>query len=243
MGHWVYGRRTVQEVLNSGHPVRKILLFQGIERPAIEPLLELAQARRIPCHWVPKTAIDAVAPGNHQGVAAEVQSLQPVVFKDFLAGLEVGRRTFLCLLDEIQDPHNLGAILRSAVCFGCAGVVIPKWRSAGVTEAVMKASSGAAAYIPIVEIANLGVAVERLKEKGFFVYGADAAAPETLAGAELEFPLALVMGNEQRGIKPVLKEACDRLVAIPQTTAVASLNVSAAAAVLFYEISRRLNLK
>ena len=177
--------------------------------------------------------------GNHQGVAASVEPVGPVAFKVFLDGLAMEPGTFVCLLDEVQDPQNLGAIIRNAVCFGCAGVILPKWRSAGLTPAVMKASSGALAHCPVAEISNLGVAIERLKEKGFTVYGADASeSARPLEGLALRHPAALVLGSEHDGIKPTLKKACDELVHITQKSRIQSLNVASASAVFFHAFSR-----
>ena len=238
---WSYGRQTVLSVLDSGLPVKKILLSDSAGLDSVRKITEIAQRRRIECVFVPKHVLDSLIKGNHQGVAAQIESVKTLDFKSFLAGLEAKKNLFVCLLDEIQDPGNLGAIARSAACFGCSGIIIPKWRSAGFTDTVLKSSSGAAAYIPMVEISNLSVAIERLKEKGFFVYGADASASVPLNSAEMVFPLAIVLGNEHRGIKPVLKKSCDKLISIPQNKAGAdSLNVSAAAAVFFYEISGRM---
>lgn len=239
MSDWSYGRQTVFEILSSGAPVRKLVVSEQVDLRSIKNIVDLAQQRGVPLKRIPKHAMDAMVRGNHQGVALQMEQIGPVEFKDFLASIPPRSKNFVCLLDEIQDPQNLGSILRSAACFGCAGVVIPKWRSAGVTDTVLKASSGAAAHIPVVEISNLTVAVERLKERGFFVYGADAGGEDSLDKVELVFPLALILGNEHRGVKPILKNACDRLIRIPQTQAVASLNVGAAAAVFFYEIARR----
>ena len=139
----------------------------------------------------------------------------------------------------IQDPQNLGAIIRNAVCFGCAGIVLPKRRSAGISPGAMKASSGALAHCPVAQIANLGVAVERLKEKGFIIYGADASPEsESLSQARFDFPLGLMLGNEFQGIMPTLKKSCDKLIHIPQESRVASLNVSSASAILLYSLTR-----
>lgn len=240
MSNWNYGRQTVHEILHSGLSVRRLIVSDQAEPAGVREILAQAQRLGVPVKRMPRQQMDNMFHGNHQGVAVEVEQAGPVDFKSFLMTLQPRSKKFVCLLDEIQDPQNLGAILRSAACFGCSGVVIPKWRAAGVTDAVFKASSGAAAHIPIVEISNLTVAIERLKEKGFFVYGADAGAKDTLATVELSFPLALVMGNEHRGIKPILRDACDRLVSIPQTKSVASLNVASAATVFFYDIARRL---
>lgn len=239
MSNWVYGRRSVEELFKSGAPVRKVWFAEGADRHSLADLVKVVKDARVPYEWVPRHALDRVAPGNHQGVAVQVSAVEPMDFKEFISNLEIRPGTFVVLLDEVQDPQNVGAILRSALCFGCAGVILPKWRSAGVTEAVMKSSSGAAAYIPVIEISNLQVAVERLKEKGFWIYGTVAEGGVPINRAEITFPAAILLGNEERGVKPVLQKVCDQLLTIPQSSAVASLNVSNAAAVVFYELSRR----
>jgi 23S rRNA (guanosine2251-2'-O)-methyltransferase len=236
---WLYGRHTVREVLSSNFPALKLMIADNTDQKAIKDILDLARQKHIPIQTLPKKNFNALIRGNHQGVAVQVETVAPADFKSFLITLTDQPKAFICLLDEIQDPQNLGAIIRSAVCFGCNGIVLPKWRSASLTESVMKASSGAAAHIPMIEIANLTVAVERLKEKGFFIYGADVAGTESLNSMEFCFPLALILGNEHRGIKPVLKNQCDKLITIPQSKQVASLNVASAASVFFYEISKQ----
>lgn len=236
---WVFGRHSVQEIIASGTPVKKILLSESSEKDYFSFVFSLAQKKNIPIERVPKKIIDSLVNGNHQGIAALTESKMTTDFKSFISTLDSKSKTFLCLLDEIQDPQNLGAIIRNAVCFGCGGIIIPKWRSASVTETVMKSSSGASAYIPVIEIPNLTVAIERLKEKGFFIFGADVSGNCSLDTVDFELPLALVLGNEHRGIKPILKKACDQLVSISQSKTVASLNVSSASAVFFYEIYKR----
>lgn len=239
---WFYGRQAAFELLKSGKPVRRILIAENSQEKFVAGMVALAREKSVPIEKVPKLQIDSMTQTHHQGIAVQTIEAGAIDFKSFLDELQNDPKTFVALLDEIQDPHNLGAILRSAACFGCSGVVIPKWRSAPVTDTVMKASSGAAAHLPVVQIANLSVAIERLQEKGFTVYGADADG-EPLTTVEIQSPLALILGNEHRGIKPLLKKSCDKLVSIPQTRTIASLNVSNAATIFFYEISKSLNQK
>lgn len=238
MPDWIYGRRAVAEILKSGLKIKKIVLSETSQAPEREEIIKEARIRGVPVESVSRRSLDMMVRGNHQGVAANVEPVGPVPFKVFLDNLDVGPGTFVCLLDEVQDPQNLGAILRNAVCFGCAGVILPKWRSAGLTPAVMKASSGALAHCPVAEISNLGVAIERLKEKGFTIYGADAGENTVaLEGLEIRGPAALVLGSEHDGIKPTLKKACDHLVRITQKSRIQSLNVASASAVFFHAFS------
>lgn len=230
-----YGRQVILQILKSAKPVRRVLIAAGVEEKNIWEMVRLAQNKSIPIVEVSRKVLDALCKGNHQGIALESDQTQALDFKSFLTLADNGSKNFVSLLDEIQDPQNLGAILRSAFCFGCSGVVVSKWRSARITESVMRSSSGAAAHLPLVQISNLGVAIERLKEKGFMIYGAEPQGC-SIASIRFDFPLAILFGNEHRGLKPILKKACDRLVSIPQMKTVASLNVAAAAAIFFYEI-------
>ncbi len=243
MWEWFCGRQIVHELLETGCSVKKLVMAVDTSGDSIQELLALASSKGLHFERVPKRVIDSLVKGNHQGVAVQAELPDPLEFKDFIARLPEKPQSFICLLDEVQDPQNLGAILRSAAAFGCLGVVIPKWRQAGMTQAVMRASSGAAANVPLVEIANLGVAIERLKEKGFWIYGASVEDGKGLQGEPLRFPMAIVLGNEHRGIKPVLKKSCDALLSISQTQGVQSLNVSCAASIFFYEIFKQLNRK
>lgn len=238
---WFFGRQVILEALKSGKAIQKILVAEGSQERQIDELLSIARQKGILIEKVPRKVLNNRFVGNHQGIAFQIRHTEILDFKSFLNQLESSQKTFVTLLDEIQDPGNLGAIIRSAVCFGCSGIVLPKWRSASVTDSVMKSSSGAAVHLPIIQIPNLGVAIERLKENGFFIYGAD---PEGIpvSSVRFEFPLAIVLGNEHRGIKPIIKKGCDKLVSIPQMKTVTSLNVSNAAAIFFYEIAKVQNL-
>lgn len=238
MPEWIYGRRAVVETLKSGLKIKKIVLSETSQASDREEIIKEARTRGVLVENVSRHSLDIMVRGNHQGVAADVEIAGPVSFKSFLDNLAVQSGTFVCLLDEVQDPQNLGAILRNAVCFGCSGVILPKWRSASLTPAVMKASSGALAYCPVAEISNLGVAMERLKEKGFTLYGADAGENTvSLEGLDIRRPAALVLGSEHAGIKPTLKKACDHLVRITQKSRIQSLNVASASAVFFHAFS------
>lgn len=242
---WCFGRQVALQILRSELKVKRILVGENADRKHLQELLTLAKQRNISVDYVPSNQLDFLCKGrgrpvigNHQGVALEMPAEVPADFKSFIKTSEPMKNNFIVLLDEIQDPQNLGAIIRSAVCFGCSAMILPKWRSAHLTPGAMKSSSGAAAHLPILQVSNLSYAIEQLKEKGYTIVGAtvDGCA---LSEVKFEFPLALILGNEHRGIKPLLKKNCDQLVSIPQTATVASLNVSNAAAILFYEISKK----
>lgn len=214
-------------------------MAQHSERDISEEFFALAKQKNIRIETVPANKLEALCKGNHQGIAVEVETETPADFKSFIKTNRAQKNSFVVLLDEIQDPQNLGAIIRSAVCFGVSAMILPKWRSAHLTPAAMKSSSGAAAHLPIFQVVNLNYAIEQLKEKGYHIVGATVEGTP-LTESKFEFPVALVLGNEHRGIKPLIKKNCDQLVAIPQNATVAFLNVSAAAAIFFYEISKKI---
>ncbi len=236
MNSLYYGRQIAEEILKSPLKATKLLLAEGIEAEFKEAILRLAKQKRIPVQNVPVRYLDNRIRGNHQGVAVEAPPIQPVEFKSFIHSLPSNFKGYVCILDEIQDPQNLGALLRSAVCFDCSAVIVPTHRSSPLSETVMRASSGAMAHCPIIEIANLGVAVERLKERGFSVLGADSSAPIHLGEEKYPFPVAILLGNEHRGVKPTLKKNCDQLLSIRHSPKFDSLNVSCAATVFFNTI-------
>ncbi len=236
MWEWFCGRQIVQEVLEAGCSVKKLLVATDASGDTLQEISQIAAARHINIERVPKRVIEGLVRANHQGVAVQAALPGPMDFKNFLDTLPLDKQTFIGVLDEVQDPQNVGAILRSAAAFGCKGVVISKWRQAGMSQAVMRASSGAAMKVPLAEIANIGVAIERLKEKGFWIYGASVEDGHKLENAKIRFPMAIVLGNEHRGIKPILKNNCDELLSISQTDDIQSLNVSCAASIFFHEI-------
>ncbi|MBI2118689.1 MAG: 23S rRNA (guanosine(2251)-2'-O)-methyltransferase RlmB [Elusimicrobia bacterium] len=240
MSQWIYGRQPAFEFLNSELNVKKVYISVSEKTNEISSILELAKGKKIPVELVDRKWMDQKFPENHQGILLEIEDCPIKEFKNIFSHLPRSKNHYVTLLDEIQDPQNLGAILRSAVCFGCSALVLPKWRSASISPSVIKSSSGAFAHLPIFEISNLTVAVERLKEKGFFILGTDVQSPVSLESVTLQFPLAVLFGNEHRGLKPVLKKQCDCLISIPQTKKIASLNVSASAAITFYQIFKYL---
>lgn len=235
---WYFGRQVAFQILKSKLKVKRMLLGQNLKRTVAKEFLTLAKQKNIRIETVPVNKLDTLTRGNHQGIALEIETETPADFKSFLKTSNAQKNSFVVLLDEIQDPQNLGAIIRSAVCFGCSALILSKWRSAHLTPGTMKSSSGAAAHLPIFQVSNLNYAIEQLKEKGYTIVGATVEG-RSLPETKFEFPVALVLGNEHRGMKPLIQKNCDQLVAIPQNATIASLNVSAAAAILFYEISMK----
>lgn len=233
----VVGRMPVLEALRSGREFRKIAIAQGARGPAVSEVLSIARARGIRVDEVPRCALDAMASGDaHQGVIGFISPVGYVELDDVVAGArQRGEDPFIVILDGIEDPHNLGAIIRTANCFGVHCVVIGERRSAGITSTVAKASAGAVFHTPIARVGNISVAIDRLKEQGIWVVGSDAAGDADLRERGLSGPLALVIGSEGKGLRRLVREKCDYLVKIPMRGEVTSLNASVAAGILIYE--------
>lgn len=238
----VVGVNPVREALKSGRPVDKILVAREERGLRLGEILKLAREKGVPVHKAGRARLDTLA-GNvrHQGIMAYVAAHRYYSLEEVLAG--AGEPPFLLLLDEINDPHNLGAILRTAESAGVHGVVIPRRRSVSLTPAVARVSAGAVEHIPVARITNMAHTIEELKNKGFWVVGADAAGPEVFWRAKLDGPLALVVGGEDKGLGRLVREKCDHLVSIPMRGKIGSLNASVAAALLMYEVVRQRGLK
>jgi 23S rRNA (guanosine2251-2'-O)-methyltransferase len=235
------GRHAVLEALRAGQPVSRILIARTAHGSgALRDILAEARRRSIPVQTVDGRRLDAVARGLvHQGVAALTAARALVDLDDVLAAARGrGEPPFLILLDGIEDPYNLGAVIRTAEAAGAHGVVVPRRRAAGLTPAVARAAAGATAHLPVAGVANLVAAMDALKRAGIWVVGADPAADERYDAGALVPPIALVVGAEGRGLHRLVRERCDRVVRIPLYGRVRSLNVSVAAALLLYEVAR-----
>jgi len=236
------GRRAVLEALRAGRPVSRVLVARSADvRGPLREIVREARARRVVVQIVDRRRLDALAHGIvHQGVAAMIAAAPTVSVDDLLARSRArGEPPFLIALDGVEDPHNLGAVIRTAEAAGAHGVIIPRRRAAGLTPVVARASAGALAHCPVAQVGNLVAALERLKGEGVWVVGGDAAGSERYDAAPLDPPLVLVLGGEGRGLHRLVRERCDRVVRIPLRGRVASLNVSVAAALLLFEVARR----
>jgi len=233
----IFGRNPVREALRAGRPLNRLLLARGITPRVYHELAALAGERGVPVHSVERSALDRLTGGRaHQGVAAYVAGHAYVDVEDLLLGRD---QPLIVVANEIQDPHNLGAILRTAEAAGVDGVVIPARRAAALTGAVAKAAAGAASLVPVARVTNIARTLRFFKEKGLWVAGADAAAPTLLWEADLKGPLVLVIGGEAAGLGRVVREECDLLVRLPMHGRLNSLNASVAAALLIYEVLRQ----
>ncbi|MDR7519818.1 MAG: 23S rRNA (guanosine(2251)-2'-O)-methyltransferase RlmB [Armatimonadota bacterium] len=239
----IEGRHPVAEALRAGRPLRKLIVSRasGAHR-GLGHLIGEARRRGIPVQEVDPAVLRRLAQTQTpQGVIAYAAAHAVVGLDDVLARARArGEEPFLLLLDGVQDPRNLGAILRSADAAGAHGVVIPRHRSAGLSPAVAASSAGAIEHVPVAQVSNIASAIDRLRREGIWVFGADPGASEEVYGVSLEPPLALVVGGEGRGLARLVKERCDRLVRIPMYGATASLNVSVAAALLLFEVRRQM---
>lgn len=222
------------EALRAGSPLDRVVVARGAGGPRIQEIVEACRQARIPIRFEPREALDRLAKGSvHQGVVAIGAERGFVSLHDVLG------RDMLVLLDGVEDPHNLGAIARSAHAAGAGALVIPERRAAGVTDVVAKAAAGALEYLPLVRVKNLNGAIEELKGAGYWIYGLDERGATAHWEAEWNEPSAIVLGAEGHGLHRLVRERCDVLLRIPMAGEVASLNVSVAAGVVLFDWRRR----
>lgn len=241
---YIGGKHSVLEALKSGRTINKIWIAENAQKHLTQPIVGEAKKHGIVVQFVDKRKLDQMTDNmQHQGVVAQVAAYDYVEVDDILARAAARNEApFLLLLDEIEDPHNLGSILRTAECTGAHGVIIPKRRSVGLTATVSKTSAGAVEYVPVARVTNLAQTIEDLKKKGVWVLGTDVAAKQQVYDTDLKIPIAIVIGNESKGVGRLVKETCDFLVKLPMYGQLNSLNASVAAGVLMYEVVRqRLN--
>ena len=238
MSDKLFGRNAVLEAIKSGNrTINKILISKTAHGSALGEIIKLAKQKGIVINSVPPEKLDKFEHKNTQGVVAEVSATDYVELEDLIDTVKNKKNGFLVLLDSIKDPHNLGAIIRNAVCFGASGVIVPKWRSATINETVERTSAGAIEHIKIARITNTSQAILKLKENGFWILGAENGNNE-ITDTNIPFPAVLVMGSEGFGIHQKVKEKCDLILTIPQKNTISSLNVSCASAIILYEISK-----
>ena len=226
------GRNAVTEALKSGRGINKLWIASGDREGSVSEIAALAKERGIVVQYVERH--------RHQGVLAYVAPVPYAELDDILkAAEEKGEAPFLVLLDELEDPHNLGALLRTADATGVHGILIPKRRSVSLNATVAKTSAGAVEYVPVARIGNIAQTLKKLKEKGFWVAGADMDGEKAYYEADLTGPLVLVVGSEGRGMSRLTKEACDFIVSMPMVGRINSLNASVAGSILMYESMRQ----
>lgn len=235
----IAGRQPVREALKAGRPLHRLLLREGLEERVRAELTALAREQGVPVHVVDGRKLDGLAGGlNHQGVVAIGLAKGYVELEDLLEAAARGPATLL-LLDGVQDPQNVGSLLRSADAAGVAGVIIPRRRAAGLTAAVGRASAGAIEYVPVARVGNLAQAIERLKEEGFWIVGADVDGDQVPWEVDMTGRVALVIGGEGAGLGRLVRQRCDHVVRIPMQGRVSSLNAAVAGALLMFEVVRQ----
>lgn len=240
---FIVGKNPILEAIRSGHPINKIWIGEGSQKGQIDQVIDLAKENGIQFQFVPKKKLESlVDTQNHQGVVASVAAYEYAELEDlFTNAKEKGEEPFFLLLDELEDPHNLGSIIRTADAAGAHGVIIPKRRAVGLTATVAKASAGAIEYVPVVRVTNLARTMEELKKRGLWFAGTDAKGETDFRQASFDLPIGLVIGSEGKGISRLIKEKCDFLLRIPMLGKVTSLNASVAASLLMYEVLRKRN--
>jgi len=236
----IFGRNPVLEALKSGHSINKIWLQKGELKGSAREIAALAKEKHVVVQLVERNKLDGMFPKeNHQGVAASVASADYVDWQELLAAAKAkGEDPLLVILDELEDPHNLGAILRSVDAVGAHGVIIPKRRAVPLTEGVAKASAGAIEHVPVARVSNIAQVIEALKKQGVWIAGASMEGV-CMTRQDMTGPLAIVIGSEGKGLSRVVSERCDYLVSIPMRGKINSLNASVAAGVLLYEVYRQ----
>jgi 23S rRNA (guanosine2251-2'-O)-methyltransferase len=238
----VIGRNAVKELLSGGRDVDKLYITSGDKEGSINQLLGIAAERGIPIIECYRTKLDSIAKGGrHQGIIAIAAERNYSSIDEILAyAEEKGEAPFVVVCDGVEDPHNLGAIIRSAECAGAHGIIIPKRRAVGLTATVAKSSAGALEHMRVAKVTNLPSAIDDLKERGLWIYAADMDG-STYYKTDMKGATALVLGSEGFGISRLVKEKCDFVVSIPLYGHVNSMNVSCAAAVLLAEVARQRN--
>lgn len=244
-GQYIVGRNPVLEILKTDKEVEKIYVLKGELKGSINKILGIAGDKKIPIQHVNKSKLDSLSNGNiHQGVVASVSAYEYVDIETILEKAKSQEEDpFILILDEIEDPHNLGAIIRTAECAGVHGVIIPKRRSASINQSVYKSSAGAVEHMLVSKVTNISNTIEDLKEKGLWIYGGDMSGENYYYKTPLDGPIGLVIGSEGKGISRLVKEKCDVLMKIPMVGKISSLNASNAASILIYEILKQRNEK
>ena len=237
----IEGRNAVTEAIRSGRTINKVFLADGDTDRALGRLAAMAKEAGAVVVRIDRRKLNEMSQtGSHQGIMASVAVHDYATKDGILAAAEAkGEAPLIVLCDELSDPHNLGAILRTAECAGAHGVIIPKRRSVGLTAVVGKASAGAVEYMPVARVANLTAAIRELKQRGVWIFGTAADGAVPLYSADLKGPAAIVIGNEGVGMSRIVADSCDFKVSIPMKGRISSLNASAAAAILLYEAVRQ----
>lgn len=238
----IAGRGAVGETLRSGRAVDSVMVARGQRTGSINSLIARCREAGITVKEVDSRKLDNLAGPHHQGIIAIAACKETVDIDALFEAAEAsGRPPFFIVCDELEDPHNLGAVIRTAEAAGAHGVIIPKRRSAGLTTAVYKASAGAVEYVPVARVSNISETLRELKKRGVWIYGLDMDGTQWCR-AELTGALALVVGSEGKGLGRLVREQCDFILSLPMAGKISSLNASVACGILMYEVSRQRNV-
>jgi len=240
-GELIFGVNPVKESLQGTRGAFNLYVQISATDHRVEKIIRLAEERGVAVHRRDKNDLTKMcASSHHQGIALEVEPFRYADFDELLVSIgQSGRTGFLLVLDAIQDPHNLGALIRSAACAGVDGVLIPKDRACGVTAAAEKTSAGAVETVPVAMVTNVSQTLETLKKLGYWVYGLDGAARQPVYGTDFSGNVVLVVGGEGEGIRQLVRKQCDVVMSIPQYGGVSSLNASVAGGIALFEIAKK----
>jgi 23S rRNA (guanosine2251-2'-O)-methyltransferase len=246
MSQIIYGIHPVREALTSPSlRFQKILVSARNPSPSLQTILDIAQKRNVPLAFTDRETLDKmVKRGLHQNIIGIVEeSLYADLEKILSRPKKEGIKALFLILDGIQDPQNFGSLIRTALGCEVQGMIIPKDRAVGITPAVIKASAGAAAHMPVARVVNIAVTIDRLKKEGIWIYGASGEAKDRIYDLDLNIDLAIVIGAEGKGIRPLVKKKCDRLFSIPMKGPVSSFNASVSGGMILYEVMKQRHLK
>lgn len=238
----VWGIHPVYELLAARpRSIHEILILKGKTSTKLQAIIDLARNEQVKVKFTPQFRLAGSRQMNHQGVIARIMPFATLSEETFLSLLSASETPFVLALDSIQDPHNLGAIIRSASAAGVTGLIVPKDRSAPLSGTVAKISAGALAHLPVCQSTNLVRMLQKLKEMGIWIHGTIKEGGVSIHAADFAGPLCLVIGGEEKGIRPLVKEQCDFKVTIPMQREIDSLNASVAAGIILFEIVRQKN--
>ena len=242
MAQIIYGIHPVKEALKSSHlQIQKILIGARTPHPPLQSILDLANQRKVPVTFTTKESLERLTKGGvHQNVVGFIQETLYTDVQGILSGWKKeGTKALFLILDGIQDPQNFGSLIRTALGCGAHGIIIPRDRSVGITPVVIKASAGAAAHLPIARVVNIAATIDVLKKEGIWAYGASGEGKDLIYHVDFNIDLAIVIGAEGKGIRPLVKKKCDRLFSIPMKGPVSSFNASVSGGMILYEVMRQ----
>jgi 23S rRNA (guanosine2251-2'-O)-methyltransferase len=234
------GIHAVREALEAARPLDRIVIAKGRQDTRTEEIVQLARKQGVPVRFEDRGQLDRLANSkDHQGVVALAAARGASSLEEIIGSAKASQRGLIVLLDGVEDPHNLGAIIRTALAAGAHGVVIPERRAAGLTDTVARASAGALSHLPVAKVTNLVRTMEELKEAGYWLIGLDEQAEQSYTQVDYNSPVGIVLGGEGQGLHELTRRRCDFLVSLPTTGPVKSLNVSVATGVVLFEVLRQ----